>query len=156
VPDSYDPIEIGKARIISEGNKIAILSLGTRLSEVKKASDILETFGLSTTVVDARFAKPLDKNLIINLSENHEVIITIEEGSSGGFGSSVLNLLANSSKLDVGLKIRTLTLPDRFIAHATPEEMYEEAELVRDKIVEKVLDTMNIKSPDLKIVDPKK
>ena len=83
-------------------------------------------------------------------------MITIEEGSAGGVGSSVLNLLANSSKLDDGLKIRTLTLPDRFIAHATPEEMYEEAELVRDKIVEKVLDTMNITSPDLKIVDPKK
>jgi len=94
--------------------------------------------------------------LIIKLSENHEVIITIEEGSSGGFGSSVLNLLSNSSKLDSGLKIRTLTLPDRFIAHATPEEMYAEAELVKDKIVEKVLDTLNIKSPDLKIVDPKK
>jgi 1-deoxy-D-xylulose-5-phosphate synthase len=156
VPERYDPIEIGKSRIISEGSKIAILSLGTRLLEVKKASDILETFGLSTTVVDARFAKPLDESMIIKLSENHEVIITIEEGSSGGFGSSVLNLLANSAKLDRGLKIRSLTLPDRFIAHATPEEMYDEAELVRDKIVEKVLNTMNIKSPDLKIVDPKK
>ena len=76
--------------------------------------------------------------MIIKLSENHEVIITIEEGSSGGFGSSVLNLLSNSSKLESGLKIRTLTLPDRFIAHATPEEMYAEAELVKDKIVEKV------------------
>ena len=94
--------------------------------------------------------------MIIKLSENHEVIMTIEEGSSGGFGSSVLNLLANSAKLDNGLKIRSLTLPDKFIAHATPEEMYDEAELVRDKIVEKVLNTMNIKSPDLKIVDPKK
>ena len=94
--------------------------------------------------------------MIIKLSENHEVIITIEEGSSGGFGSSVLNLLANSSKLDDGIKVRTLTFPDRFISHATPEEMYNETELVRDKIVEKVLDTMNIKSPDLKIVDPKK
>ena len=156
VPEKYEPLEIGKARIISEGSKIAILSLGARLGEVKKASHILETFGLSTTIVDARFAKPLDEDLIIKLSENHEVIITIEEGSSGGFGSSVLNLLSNSSKLETGLKIRTLTLPDRFIAHATPEEMYAEAELVKDKIVEKVLDTLNIKSPDLKIVDPKK
>ena len=156
VPEKYEPLEIGKARVISEGSKISILSLGARLGEVKKASHILETFGLSTTIVDARFAKPLDEDLIIKLSENHEVIVTIEEGSSGGFGSSVLNLLSNSSKLDSGLKIRTLTLPDRFIAHATPEEMYAEAELVKDKIVEKVLDTLNIKSPDLKIVDPKK
>ena len=149
-------IDIGKGYILIEGNDVAILNLGTRLLEVKKACEILETYGLSTTVVDARFAKPLDEIMIIKLSENHEVIMTIEEGSSGGFGSSVLNLLANSSKLDDGLKIRTLTFPDRFISHATPEEMYNETELVRDKIVEKVLDTMNMKSPDLKIVDPKK
>ena len=156
VPKEYETITIGKAKIISEGTKIAILSLGNRLSEVKKASSILESHGLSTTVVDARFAKPLDEDLIIKLSDNHEVMITIEEGSSGGFGASVLTLLSNKSKLDNGLKIRSLTLPDKFISHATPEEMYVEAELISDRIVEKVLRILNIKSPDLKIVNPKK
>ena len=120
VPKEYETITIGKAKIISEGTKIAILSLGNRLSEVKKASSILESHGLSTTVVDARFAKPLDEDLIIKLSDNHEVMITIEEGSSGGFGASILTLLSNKSKLDNGLKIRSLTLPDKFISHATP------------------------------------
>tara|TARA_S200000501_G_scaffold307020_3_gene296054 strand:- start:32825 stop:34750 length:1926 start_codon:yes stop_codon:yes gene_type:complete len=156
VPKEYESITIGKAKIISEGTKIAILSLGNRLSEVKKASSILESHGLSTTIVDARFAKPLDEDLIIKLSDNHEVMITIEEGSSGGFGASVLTLLSNKSKLDNGLKIRSLTLPDKFISHATPEEMYVEAELISDRIVEKVLRILNIKSPDLKIVNPKK
>ena len=155
VPKEYETITIGKAKIISEGTKIAILSLGNRLSEVKKASSILESHGLSTTIVDARFAKPLDEDLIIKLSDNHEVMITIEEGSSGGFGASVLTLLSNKSKLDNGLKIRSLTLPDKFISHATPEEMYVEAELISDRIVEKVLRILNIKSPDLKIVNPK-
>ena len=156
VPKEYESITIGKAKIISEGTKIAIFSLGNRLSEVKKASSILESHGLSTTIVDARFAKPLDEDLIIKLSDNHEVMITIEEGSSGGFGASVLTLLSNKSKLDNGLKIRSLTLPDKFISHATPEEMYVEAELISDRIVEKVLRILNIKSPDLKIVNPKK
>mgnify|MGYP003319087160 FL=1 len=156
VPKEYESITIGKAKIISEGTKIAILSLGNRLSEVKKASSILESHGLSTTIVDARFAKPLDEDLIIKLSDNHEVMITIEEGSSGGFGASVLTLLSNKSKLDNGLKIRSLTLPDKFISHATPEEMYVEAELISDSIVEKALGILNIKSPDLKIVNPKK
>ena len=156
VPKEYESITIGKAKIISEGTKIAILSLGNRLSEVKKASSILESHGLSTTVIDARFAKPLDEDLIIKLSDNHEVMITIEEGSSGGFGASILTLLSNKSKLDNGLKIRSLTLPDKFISHATPEEMYVEAELISDRIVEKVLRILNIKSPDLKIVNPKK
>ena len=156
VPKEYETITIGKAKIISEGTKIAILSLGNRLSEVKKASSILESHGLSTTIVDARFAKPLDEDLIIKLSDNHEVMITIEEGSSGGFGASILTLLSNKSKLDNGLKIRSLTLPDKFISHATPEEMYVEAELISDRIVEKVLRILNIKSPDLKIVNPKK
>ena len=156
VPKKYEIIKIGKAKIISEGTKIAILSLGNRLNEVKKASSVLESYGLSTTIVDARFAKPLDEDLIIKLSDNHEVMITIEEGSSGGFGASVLTLLSNKSKLDNGLKIRSLTLPDKFISHATPEEMYVEAELISDSIVEKALGILNIKSPDLKIVNPKK
>ena len=156
VPKKYEIIKIGKAKIISEGTKIAILSLGNRLNEVKKASSVLESYGLSTTIVDARFAKPLDEDLIIKLSDNHEVMITIEEGSSGGFGASVLTLLSNKSKLDNGLKIRSLTLPDKFISHATPEEMYVEAELISNSIVEKALGILNIKSPDLKIVNPKK
>ena len=156
VPKKYEIIKIGKAKIISEGTKIAILSLGNRLNEVKKASSVLESYGLSTTIVDARFAKPLDEDLIIKLSDNHEVMITIEEGSSGGFGASVLTLLSNKSKLDNGLKIRYLTLPDKFISHATPEEMYVEAELISYSIVEKALGILNIKSPDLKIVNPKK
>ena len=155
IPDIYKPLEIGKGRVISEGTKIAIINLGTRLTEVKKATEKLDSMGLSTTIIDARFAKPLDENLIISVAKNHELLITIEEGSIGGFGSSVLSLLSDNSLLDEGLKIRNLVLPDKFISHASPEEMYIEAKLMSDDIVEKALNVLKIKSPDLKIVNPK-
>jgi 1-deoxy-D-xylulose-5-phosphate synthase len=155
IPDIYKPLEIGKGRVISEGTKIAIINLGTRLTEVKKAAEKLDSMGLSTTIIDARFAKPLDENLIISVAKNHELLITIEEGSIGGFGSSVLSLLSDNSLLDEGLKIRNLVLPDKFISHASPEEMYIEAKLMSDDIVEKALNVLKIKSPDLKIVNPK-
>ena len=155
VPENYKALEIGKGRIISEGTKVAIINLGTRLEEVKKASEKLNSMGLSTTIIDARFAKPLDESLIISAAKNHELLITIEEGSFGGFGSSVLSLLSNASLLDNGLKIRNLVFPDKFISHASPEEMYIEAKLMSYDIVEKVLSVLKIKSSELKIVSPK-
>ncbi len=123
------PLEIGKGRIIKEGTSIAILSYGTRLAECLVAADMLEKQGLSTTVADARFAKPLDEALLAQLAKNHEVLITIEEGAVGGFGAFVLHSLAGRGLLDAGLRIRTLTLPDIFQDHDTPEKMYELAGL---------------------------
>ena len=155
IPENYKTLEIGKGRIISEGTKVAIINLGTRLVEVKKASEKLNSLGLSTTIIDARFAKPLDESLIISAAKNHELLLTIEEGSFGGFGSSVLSLLSNASLLDDGLKIRNLVFPDKFISHASPEEMYIEAKLMSHDIVEKVLSVLKIKSSELKIVNPK-
>ena len=155
IPENYKTLEIGKGRIISEGTKVAIINLGTRLAEVKKASEKLNSLGLSTTIIDARFAKPLDESLIISAAKNHELLLTIEEGSFGGFGSSVLSLLSNASLLDDGLKIRNLVFPDKFISHASPEEMYIEAKLMSHDIVEKVLSVLKIKSSELKIVNPK-
>ena len=145
VPEKYEPLEIGKARVISEGSKIAILSLGARLGEVKKASHILETFGLSTTIVDARFAKPLDENLIWQLATNHEVIITIEEGSIGGFGAHVSNFLNDKNLLDSNLKLRSMILPDKFIDQDKPENMYKSAGLDALSIENKVLEVLNSK-----------
>ena len=118
------PLEIGRGRIVREGSKIALLSLGTRLAECLKAADQLAAMGLSTTVADARFAKPLDGDLIRRLVENHEVLVTVEEGSMGGFGAHVLQHLAANGLLDRGLKVRTMTLPDTFIDHDKPEVMY--------------------------------
>jgi 1-deoxy-D-xylulose-5-phosphate synthase len=129
------PLEIGKGRIMREGSKVAILSLGTRLAESLKAADQLAAFGLSTTVADARFAKPLDEDLIRRLAQNHEVLITVEEGSVGGFGSFVLQYLATSGLLDRGLKVRPLVLPDTFIDHDKPEKMYERGGLNAGGIV---------------------
>ncbi len=123
------PLEIGKGRIIKEGTSIAILSYGTRLAECLVAADMLEKQGLSTTVADARFAKPLDEALLAQLAKNHEVLITIEEGAVGGFGAFVLHSLSGRGLLDAGLRIRTLTLPDIFQDHDTPEKMYELAGL---------------------------
>jgi 1-deoxy-D-xylulose-5-phosphate synthase len=114
---------------VREGSKIALLSLGTRLQESLKAADQLTAMGLSTTVADARFAKPLDEELILRLAKEHEVLITIEEGARGGFGAFVLHLLAEKGALDRGLKIRTLTLPDVFQDQAAPAIMYDEAGL---------------------------
>jgi 1-deoxy-D-xylulose-5-phosphate synthase len=135
MPAEGIPLEIGRGRIIREGTKVALLSFGTRLAECSKAADQLAALGLSTTVADARFAKPLDTNLINRLAREHEVLITVEEGSIGGFGSFVLHHLALSGALDNGLKVRPLTLPDIFIDHEKPEIMYAQAGLDAAAIV---------------------
>ena len=125
------PIEfpVGKGRVIKEGKKVAILNFGTRLEECKKASEILSTKGINITIIDARFAKPLDENLIWQLATTHEAIVTIEEGSIGGFGSHVVDFLTKKGLLDSNLKIRSLTIPDVFIDQDTPDNMYKIANL---------------------------
>ena len=138
IPAIGQPLEIGKGRIVREGTRIALLSYGTRLGECLVAAEQLETLGLSATVADARFAKPLDTDLIKRLADEHEVLITIEEGSVGGFGAMVLHALSDAGRLDTGLKIRTMTLPDRYIDQDTPAKMYKAAGLDADSIVEKV------------------
>ena len=129
LPAEGRPLEIGKGRIVREGSAVALLSLGTRLGECLKAADQLAALGLPTTVADARFAKPLDTDLIRRLVQNHEVLITIEEGSVGGFGSFVLQYLAGEGLLDRGLKVRPMVLPDVFIDQDKPEKMYDAAGL---------------------------
>ena len=135
LPSRGTPLALGKGRIIREGTAVAILSFGTRLGESLKAADILATHGLSTTVADARFCKPLDEDLVRRLAREHEVLITVEEGAVGGFGSHVLQFLAMSGALDHGLKIRPLTLPDTFIDHEAPQKQYDEAALNAPQIV---------------------
>ena len=129
MPEIGEVLEIGKGRILREGSKVAILSYGGRMVEVLKAADNLEAKGLSTTVADARFAKPLDTALIETLAKEHEVLITIEEGSIGGFASRVLDYLIRNDLTRPNLKIRPMTLPDRFQDQASPYDMYEEAQL---------------------------
>jgi 1-deoxy-D-xylulose-5-phosphate synthase len=130
-------LEIGKGRIVREGTKVAILSLGARLQEALKAAEMLETHGLSTTVADARFAKPLDHDLIRQLARHHEAVITIEEGARGGFGAWVLHFMSDDGLLDGGLvKVRTMTLPDRYLDHDSPAKMYDTARLNAPHIVE--------------------
>ena len=138
MPERGIPLEIGKGCVVREGSSVAILSLGTRLAEALKAADQLATFGLSATVADARFMKPLDRDLIARLAREHEVLITIEEGSIGGFGSHVLHYLAEAGLLERGLKVRTLILPDIFIDHDKPELMYARAGLDAEGIVKSV------------------
>jgi 1-deoxy-D-xylulose-5-phosphate synthase len=140
LPSIKETIEIGKARIIQEGKQVCLLSLGTRLEECKIAASELKNKGISTTIIDARFAKPLDKQLILKSAENHEVLITIEEGSIGGFGSHVANLLAENGIFDKGLKFRSMILPDLFIDQDTPERMYDVAGLNAKHITQKVLE----------------
>ena len=129
LPNPAEPLEIGKGRIIQEGSTVALLSFGCRLAECMDAAKQLAAYGLSTTVADARFAKPLDEDMILQLAANHEVLLTVEEGSIGGFGAHVSQFLANSGKLDSGLKLRVLTLPDLFIDQDKPAKMYEKAGL---------------------------
>jgi len=142
MPDTIEPLEIGKGRIIREGTKVAILALGGRLQEAIKAGDDLNARGLTTTIADARFAKPLDEDLILRLARDHEVLLTIEEGARGGFGAFVLHMLAEKGALDRGLKIRTLTLPDIFQDQDTPERMYEAAGLDARFITATALDAL--------------
>ncbi len=135
VPARGTPLELGRGRVLREGTKIAVLSYGTRLAEAMKAADELAALGLSTTVADARFAKPLDTKLVERLAREHEVLITIEEGSVGGFGSLVAQHLAWAGLLDGGLKFRPMCLPDRFIDHAAPKVQYDQAGLNARHIV---------------------
>jgi 1-deoxy-D-xylulose-5-phosphate synthase len=135
LPKRGTPLPIGKGRIVQEGSAVALLSFGTRLSECLAASEQLAGFGLPATVADARFAKPLDLDLLRQLARHHEVLITVEEGSTGGFGAQVLHALAREGLLDRGLKVRTLTLPDSFIEQNKPAAMYVEAGLDVGSIV---------------------
>jgi 1-deoxy-D-xylulose-5-phosphate synthase len=144
MPERGIPLEIGKGRIMREGSRVAILSLGTRLAEALKAAEDLAARGLSTTVADARFAKPLDRNLVLRLAATHELLITIEEGSIGGFGSHVLGLLAEEGVLDRGLKVRTMVLPDVFMDHDKPDKLYARAGLDAKGIVAKALETLGV------------
>ena len=142
LPEVGVPLEIGKGRVVRLGNKIALFSFGTRLAECEKAADELAAHGLSTTVADARFMKPLDVDLALKLANEHEVLITIEEGSIGGFGSHVLQTLAEHGALDRGLRVRSMVLPDIFIDHDTPQAMYALAGLDAKGIVKKVFEAL--------------
>ena len=144
LPSVGKVLEIGKGRVVREGTKVALLAYGGRLAEALKAADILETQGLSTTVADARFAKPLDHELIDQLVEHHEVLITIEEGSVGGFGAFVLHYLADKGSLDGGLKVRTMTLPDIFQDQDSPAKMYDDARLNAAHIVERAREALGM------------
>ena len=140
LPERGEPLEIGKGRIVSQGSDVAILSFGAHLEEAEQAAKQLEAYGISVTLADARFAKPLDTDLILQLVHHHEALITLEQGSVGGFGAMVLHHLAETGQLDRGVKIRTLTLPDRFIDQASPQEMYEDACLSASHIEAAILD----------------
>ncbi len=145
LPGIDEKIEIGKGRIILEGKKVAIINFGARLNECLLANEILIKKGIKITIVDARFAKPLDENLIWQVATDHEAIITIEEGSIGGFGSHVSQFLSEKNLLDNNLKFRSMILPDKFIDHNKPELMYKEAGLDAEAIVSKVFDIINSK-----------
>ena len=138
------PLVIGKGRLITQGKRVALLSFGTRLSEVLKAAEALTARGLSPTVADARFAKPLDRDLILTLARNHEALITVEEGAIGGVGSHVAQLLAEEAIFDHGLKFRAMVLPDTFIDQASPEAMYRFAGMDAAQIEAKVLETLGV------------
>jgi 1-deoxy-D-xylulose-5-phosphate synthase len=144
MPEQALPLEIGKGRIIQDGLKVAILSFGTRLGEVRIAAETLALQGITPTIADARFAKPLDREMILKLAVDHEVLITIEEGAIGGFGSHVAQLLAEEAVFDTGLKFRSMVLPDTFIDHASPADMYREAKLSAQDIHQKVLKTLGV------------
>ena len=143
LPNINEVLEIGKGKIISTGKHVAILNFGARLHECKKASEILKKKGITASIFDARFAKPLDEKLIIELASNHEAIITIEEGSIGGFGSHVTKLLSDREFFDKGLKFRSMILPDKFLDQDSPEKMYKTAGLDCDSIVQKVENVLN-------------
>ncbi len=144
IPEDAQPLEIGKGRMIREGSRVAILSFGTRLAEVTRACETLEAKGIRPTVADARFAKPLDRDMILRLAADHEALICIEEGAVGGFGSHVAQLLAEEGVFDHGLKFRSMVLPDTFIDQASPKAMYDTAGLNAEDIVSKVLEVLGV------------
>jgi len=142
MPEEGKPLEIGKGRIVREGSKVALLSFGTRLHECLAAAAELAAYGLSTTVADARFAKPLDTDLVLRLAREHEVLVTIEEGAVGGFGSYVLQTLSDNGVLDSGLKVRTMVLPDVFMDQDSPAAQYAAAGLDTHGIVTRVFEAL--------------
>ena len=144
LPERGEPLEIGRGRIVAEGGRVAILSFGTRLAEVLKAREQLAARGLAPTVADARFAKPLDRDLILRLARDHEALICVEEGAVGGFGSHVAQLLAEEGVFDRGLKFRSMVLPDSFIDQASPEDMYAVAGMNAPQIEGKVLEVLGV------------
>jgi 1-deoxy-D-xylulose-5-phosphate synthase len=144
MPEEGVPLEIGRGRIVAEGARVAILSFGTRLAEVLKAREALGQRGIAPTVADARFAKPLDTALIRLLVAEHEALICIEEGAIGGFGSHVAQFLAEEGVFDRGYKFRSMVLPDTFIDHASPEDMYASARMNAADIEAKVLELLDV------------
>ena len=144
MPERGTQLEIGKGRMIREGSKVALLSFGTRLEEVEKAAEQLSAKGITPTIADARFAKPLDREMILKLAQDHEALITIEEGAVGGFGSHVAQLLADEAVFDKGLKFRSMVLPDTFIDQASPADMYAVAGMNAEQITAKVLDVLGV------------
>ena len=150
LPDRGSPLEIGRGRIVREGSTVALLSLGSRLQECLRAADMLAAQGISTTVADARFAKPLDSALVSSLARNHELLITIEEGAIGGFGSHVLQFLAGTGALEQsGFKVRSMVLPDVFIDQDSPAAMYAKAGLDAEGIIAKVFEVFSTRAPSL-------
>ena len=151
LPDIHETIEIGKGRVIQQGSTVCILNFGARLEQCKSAAKQLDPKGISTTIVDARFAKPLDQDLILRCAREHEMIITIEEGSIGGFGSHVSHLLAEKGFFDKGLKFRSMILPDQFIDQDTPDKMYDIAGLNAKQIAAKI-ENVFFNKDDIKII----
>src|SRR6185312_2181249 len=145
------PLEIGRGRIVRQGNTVALLSLGTRLAECLKAAEILAAHGISATVADARFAKPLDENLSLRLARQHELLITVQEAAIGGFGAHVMQLLAEQGAMErPGFKVRSMVLPDLFIDQDSPAAMYAKAGLDANSIVAKVFDVFGARhAPEL-------
>ena len=153
VPQVALPLPIGKGRILREGTGVAILSFGARLQEALRAAEDLDALGCSTTVADARFAKPLDRELILALARHHECLLTLEEGSIGGFGSQVAQLLLEEGVLGgTGLKMRSMVLPDVFLNQDKPERMYGSARLDAQGIVAKVRDMIEPRRPSLRVM----
>jgi len=144
LPETGDALEIGKGRIVRQGSGVAILSLGTRLAEAERAAESLAARGITPTIADARFAKPLDAEMILGLARDHQVLITIEEGAIGGFGSHVAQLLAENGAFDHGITFRSMVLPDAFIGHASPADMYQTAGLTATDIENKVLEVLDV------------
>jgi 1-deoxy-D-xylulose-5-phosphate synthase len=142
MPEFGVALEVGRGRVLREGSKVAIVSLGTRLAAALQAAETLDSFGLSTTVADARFMKPLDRDLMARLARSHEVLITVEEGSIGGFGSHVLQALSDMGALDRGLKIRSLVLPDMFLDHGNPDKLHAAVGLDANGIVARVFEAL--------------
>ena len=147
MPERGTPLAIGKGRVVQEGTRLALLSFGAHLSECRLAAEALARRGVSVTLADARFAKPLDEDLIAQFAAHHEALITVEQGAAGGFGAHVLHFLARTGRLDRGLRIRTMTLPDRFIEHASPAAMYADAGLTAADIEAEALSALGVASP---------